>query len=89
LRPAREAAGASPSLVSSDSKRKFSNTMFSTGETVVALGRVLEAAGERLQAGDQIITGSVVQVPLAAGDEVVAEIDGIGSVGLIVAGGAG
>jgi hypothetical protein len=60
-----------------------------TLEEVVALGRILEAAGERVQAGDQIITGSVVQVPLAPGDEVVAEIDGIGSVGLTVAGGAG
>jgi 2-keto-4-pentenoate hydratase len=59
------------------------------GDTVVALGRILDAAGERLQTGDQIITGSVVQVPLAPGDEVVAEIDGIGSVGLTVAGGAG
>jgi 2-keto-4-pentenoate hydratase len=58
------------------------------GDTVVALGRILEAAGERLQAGDRIITGSVVQIPLAPGDEVVAEIDGIGHVGLTVAGGA-
>jgi hypothetical protein len=55
-------------------------------DTVAALGRILEAAGERLQAGDRIITGSVVQVPLAPGDEVVAEIDGIGSVSLTVAG---
>jgi 2-keto-4-pentenoate hydratase len=47
---------------------------------------MLEAAGERLQTGDRIITGSVVQVPVAPGDEVVAEIDGIGRVGLTIAG---
>jgi hypothetical protein len=58
------------------------------GDTVAALGRILEAAGERLQSGDQIITGSVVQVPVAPGDDVVAEIDGIGCVGVTVAGGA-
>jgi 2-keto-4-pentenoate hydratase len=59
------------------------------GDTVTALGRILEAAGERLQVGDQIITGSIVQVPLAPGDEVVAEIDGIGRVGVTVVSGAG
>jgi 2-keto-4-pentenoate hydratase len=55
-------------------------------DTLVALGRILEAAGEHLQTGDQIITGSVVQVAVAPGDEVMAEIDGIGRVGLTVAG---
>jgi 2-keto-4-pentenoate hydratase len=55
-------------------------------DTIAALGRMLEAAGERLQTGDRIITGSVVQVPVAPGDEVVAEIDGIGRVGLTIAG---
>jgi 2-keto-4-pentenoate hydratase len=54
------------------------------GDTVAALGRILEAAGERLQAGDRIITGSIVQIPLAPGDEVLAEIDGIGRVGVTV-----
>jgi 2-keto-4-pentenoate hydratase len=47
------------------------------------LGRV----GERLRAGDLLITGSVVQVPLAAGDEVAAEIDGLGRVSLAVTAG--
>jgi 2-keto-4-pentenoate hydratase len=53
--------------------------------TVAALSSILEAAGERLIAGDKIITGSVVQVPLARADDVVAEIDGIGRVGVTVA----
>jgi 2-keto-4-pentenoate hydratase len=46
--------------------------------TVEALGRILEAAGEHLEPGDRIITGSVVQVAIAPGDHVVAEIDGLG-----------
>jgi hypothetical protein len=46
--------------------------------TVEALTRILEAAGEHLQPGDRIITGSVVQVAVAPGDHVVAEIDGLG-----------
>lgn len=57
--------------------------------TVAALGRILKAAGEHLQIGDQILTGSVVQVPLAPGDEVRAEIDGIGYVSVKMASGAG
>jgi 2-keto-4-pentenoate hydratase len=52
--------------------------------TVAAIGRLLEAAGERLESGDRIITGSVVQVPVGPGDDVVAEIDGIGSAALTV-----
>jgi 2-keto-4-pentenoate hydratase len=46
--------------------------------TVEGLARVLEAVGERLEPGDRILTGSVVQVPVAPGDHVVAEIDGLG-----------
>jgi len=53
--------------------------------TVAAIGRLLEAAGERLLPGDRIITGSVVQVPVAPGDDVVAEIDGLGRAALTVA----
>jgi 2-keto-4-pentenoate hydratase len=46
--------------------------------TVDGLARVLEAAGERLRPGDRILTGSVVQVAIAPGDHVVAEIDNLG-----------
>jgi hypothetical protein len=58
-----------------------------TGEhraTVEAIDRVLHAVGERLLPGDRILTGSVVQVPVAPGDRVVAEIDGLGSASLTV-----
>ena len=43
---------------------------------------LLAAAGEQLRAGDLLISGSVVQVPVAAGDEVVADLGPLGSVGL-------
>jgi 2-keto-4-pentenoate hydratase len=46
-----------------------------TAETLAA---ILDAAGEDLQPGDRVITGSLVQVPVAPGDHVIAEIDGLG-----------
>jgi 2-keto-4-pentenoate hydratase len=38
----------------------------------------LSALGERLEPGDRIITGSIVQVPLAPGDQVTVEIGELG-----------
>lgn len=51
---------------------------------LAAAARVLAAMGERLQAGDQVITGSVVQVPIGVGDEVTAEMGPLGTVHLLV-----
>jgi 2-keto-4-pentenoate hydratase len=42
--------------------------------------------GERLRAGDHVITGSVVQVPIDRGDEVIADIGPLGQVKLTTAG---
>jgi len=53
-------------------------------ERVRAAARVLSAVGEQLRAGDLVITGSVVQVAVDRGDEVVAEIGSLGSVGLVI-----
>ena len=52
------------------------------GELVRSVAVILGHAGERLRAGDRLITGSVVQVPVAAGDEVVADLGPLGSVGV-------
>jgi 2-keto-4-pentenoate hydratase len=49
--------------------------------TLRAVARWLHAVGERLEAGDLVFAGSVVQVPLDAGDRVAAQIDGLGRVG--------
>jgi len=43
-------------------------------ETLQAIARLLEAVGERLRPGDRVITGSIVQVPVAPGDQVWAEL---------------
>jgi 2-keto-4-pentenoate hydratase len=53
-------------------------------ETVRMVARLLGAVDERLRAGDLILSGSVTQVGVAAGDKVRAEIDGLGSVALTV-----
>jgi hypothetical protein len=45
---------------------------------------LLETMGERLLAGDRVITGSIVQVPIERGDEVVADLGALGSVRLTV-----
>jgi 2-keto-4-pentenoate hydratase len=52
---------------------------------LVAASRVLAAAGEAFQRGDRIITGNVVQVRVAPGDEVVADFGALGSVALRIA----
>ena len=55
------------------------------GETVQTVARLLGALGERLRRGDRILTGSVTQVPVGPGDEVLAEIEGLGSVVVTIA----
>ncbi len=45
---------------------------------------LLDAVGERFRAGDRVITGSIVQVPVDLGDEVVAAISGVGEAGLTI-----
>jgi len=54
-------------------------------ELVRAVAVVLDAMGERLRAGDRLITGSVVQVPLQPGDEVLADLGALGRVQLSIA----
>jgi 2-keto-4-pentenoate hydratase len=52
---------------------------------VVAVGELLAELGEELEPGDRLITGSVVQVPVSPGDEVVADLGPLGRVGARVA----
>ncbi len=49
--------------------------------------RLLDAVGERFRAGDRIITGSIVQVPVAVSDEVVAEFGELAALRLEIDGG--
>jgi 2-keto-4-pentenoate hydratase len=51
---------------------------------IEAAARVLASVGERLSAGDRVITGSIVQEPVAAGELVMADLGPLGSVGVRV-----
>jgi 2-keto-4-pentenoate hydratase len=51
-------------------------------DLVHATAVLLEAVGLRLEAGDRLITGSVVQVAIAPGDAVVADLGPLGRVEL-------
>jgi hypothetical protein len=53
-------------------------------EKVAAAARILEAVGESLAPGDVVITGSVVQVPVARGDRVEADLGELGRVSLSI-----
>jgi hypothetical protein len=54
-------------------------------DRVCAAARLLGAMGEQLQAGDRVITGSVVQVGIERGDEVIAELGVLGRVAVTIA----
>jgi 2-keto-4-pentenoate hydratase len=54
-------------------------------DLLLAVAALLDAVGERLRAGDRMLMGSVVQVPIAAGDEVIADLGTLGRVGLTIA----
>jgi 2-keto-4-pentenoate hydratase len=51
-------------------------------DRLAAAARIVAAGGDGLLAGDRIITGSIVQVPVAPGSRVVADLGPLGSVGL-------
>jgi len=52
---------------------------------IATAARILHAVGERLEPGDRVITGSVVQVPVHRGDHVVADFGALGRVELSLA----
>ena len=78
----REIVGA---LLVNGERRAAAPVAVDVAETVAAVERIVGSVGERLEPGDRIITGSVVQIPLAAGDEVVAELGALGRVELTIA----
>ena len=47
-------------------------------DVVLVVARLLGALGERLQAGDWIISGAVVHLPVAPGNRVVVDVDRLG-----------
>jgi 2-oxo-3-hexenedioate decarboxylase len=79
------AADARARLLVGGAVRETSSLVADPDETVGAIGRLLEAAGERLLPGDRILAGSACHVPVEPGDAVVAEIDGLGAVDVTIA----
>ena len=65
--------------------RTHGSVDFDVQERVAAVGYWLSAVGERLEPGDRIITGSVVQVPVGRGDDIVADFGELGRVQLFIA----
>ncbi len=54
-------------------------------DRLLAAARLLGAVGERLAAGDRVITGSVVQAPVERGEEVAADFGALGAARLTIA----
>jgi 2-keto-4-pentenoate hydratase len=51
---------------------------------IAAAARVLDAVGVQLRAGERIITGSIVQMPVEAGDDVIAVLGDLGAIRLSI-----
>jgi hypothetical protein len=54
-------------------------------QRIAGVSRVLASVGERLEPGDRVITGFIVNTPVRPGDAIVAELGELGRVGLSVA----
>jgi 2-keto-4-pentenoate hydratase len=72
-------AGVEGRLIVNGEVRASAPAPADVADRVLVVARLLDAMGERLRAGDRIITGSVVQVPVAPGDTVVADLGALGS----------
>jgi 2-keto-4-pentenoate hydratase len=55
------------------------------GATVARLANVLAALEQPLRAGDLILAGSLIHVPVSAGSSIAADIEGVGRVEATVA----
>jgi 2-keto-4-pentenoate hydratase len=77
--PLNEALGAA-SLVVSGREHEADEPFPDPVGSVCAVAAALAAAGERLEGGDVVLTGSVVHVPVGVGAEAVAQIGGLGRV---------
>jgi 2-keto-4-pentenoate hydratase len=53
-------------------------------DLVCSVAAILGFMGEGLQAGDRMMMGSIVQVSVSPGDEVIAELGALGRVQLTV-----
>jgi 2-keto-4-pentenoate hydratase len=83
--PALPASGVEGRLIVSGELRASATSPTNLADRVLAVAHLLGAMGERLRAGDRIITGSVVQIPVRPGDEVTADLGPLGAPRLAIA----
>jgi 2-keto-4-pentenoate hydratase len=83
--PGARAEGAVARLLVGGELRETAAVTADPLATVHAIERLLAAAGERFESGERIIAGSACHVPVAPGDAIVAEIDGLGAVAATIA----
>jgi 2-keto-4-pentenoate hydratase len=79
-RAGARADGARARLLVGGAVREASAVTADPAATVRAIERLLADVGERLEPGERLLAGSSCHVPVAPGDAVVAEIDGLGAV---------
>jgi 2-keto-4-pentenoate hydratase len=84
-RPGASVAGAPARLRVGGAVREIAVVTSDPEETVAATATLLHAVGEELRPGDRILAGSICHVPVEPGDDVVAEIDGLGGVAATLA----
>jgi 2-keto-4-pentenoate hydratase len=63
-----------------DGESRTSAPVEDVQERIAAASRILATVGERLREGDRLITGSIVQEPVAAGEVLGADLGPLGSV---------
>jgi 2-keto-4-pentenoate hydratase len=78
------AGGVEGKLIVNGTPRAVAVATLVPAEAIRTVARLLGSLGERLRAGDRLITGSVVQVPIAPGDDVIADLGGLGRVEIAI-----
>jgi 2-keto-4-pentenoate hydratase len=76
----RETAGADAILTINGRRHRADRELPDLLDAVGEAAALLELSGERLMAGDVLLTGSLVHVPVDPGDHVIAAIAGLGQV---------
>jgi 2-keto-4-pentenoate hydratase len=78
------AEGAEGRLIVNGEVRASAAASQDFADLVRTVAALLESVGERLEAGDRLITGSVVQLPIEPGDEVIADLGPLGRAELAI-----
>ncbi len=79
------AAGVEATLIVDGEVQASARVTDDFADKVTTVARLLAAVGQRLQAGDRIITGSIAQVAIKPGNDVAADLRPLGRVQLSIA----